>query len=1336
MGRVGALLRTRARYLVAGLAVLAVAGIGFQAVREPGFAQIPPVPSDRSVWIANADRSLVGRVNPSSAQLDSALAVKGSVTLLQDPVTGTPAVVDLTAHEVQFLDPATVAIGTRVAVPAASAVALGGGTVAIVDTGDGRLWWAPETAPGTADAKSTTPRATLGADPAVAIGADGTVYATSAGSDQLTVSSATGPIRHPLPARLSGASGFTGDGLPVQLTVVGDQPVVLDRGAGSVLAGGHRYPVTGRTDLQLQQPGPAADSVLLSSAQGLLRVSLSDGRLIPLGAGGDDPARPVAGADGCSYGVFSESGTVSGIRSCPFAAPHRQSLAAAAGGSVLVSRGSDVLVSDSQSGAAWVASDGFRAVTGWDAVAPPDVTDPDRTEPDDNPDSDQLAPPPPNCTGVAVGTPRAQDDTFGVRAGQATVLRVLDNDPTTDCTSVVITGVSGLPGDQGAVTVVDGGSALQVTAPPGATGTLPPIRYQVGNGVGGTAEAAVTVTVEPADVHRQPQRIRRSSTEVEAGGTVSYNVLQDYVSPTGDDLMVLSADTDAGDVVSFRPDGTISVHSMGLGVGGDHRVQFVVGDGTERVTGELTVNIAAAGSTTPISYPSNVTGVAGSTVTADPTRTLDSGSTSPVVISKVAPEAGSTDATATLDPGTGKILVAAAKPGTYYFTFQAATGDKATTGVLRADFRSLAAAASATAAPMVDIAYLPQGGNVTVDPLANDDDPRGAGLAVQQVNVPAAAAGLTAAVVDLHTVRLEAANLTVPVTVPYQLYDGSDTEQGQIRVVPVAASRRPPPPLAEPISVTVRAGDAVTIPVADHAHTQDGSPLQVSIDPAETATLPGVLFTAGSDIRYLAPVTVPSSPVVFGYTATASSSAVDPVRSGSTVTVTVVPAGAAGDRPPSAPVPITARVFAGGSISIDVPLAGIDPNGDWVTATALVAPAQPLGKAELTGTDTLSYTALDRPGVDHLQYVVSDPAGLTSTGEVTVLVVPPVSTTGPPLAPDLLASVQPGRTIRIDPLASVTDPAGLVVRLDAPAFEAPAGLKVREDSGSLLVTAPPGPTVATLRYHVINTRGLPASGAITVTVAAGVPSPVPVADDIFVPAADLEDGAGSVRVDVGSHVVNRTGADSDLTLTVDPVSAHAATVAGPSTLQITLDADRQVIAYHVQDGVGGRATAFVVVPPRAQASSPTLIAGAPPIQVNAGSSVNVDLSDYISVPGGLPQLAPQATLRITQGQADRIDDATVRITEPGDAGGSAVLYVSVRTSTGTPAVLPLSVQVLPKVLPPPLLQGTELQVEAGTSTSLDLGPFATVYDPAQVLRCVGRRQPAAPASPRPCRARC
>ncbi len=74
--------------------------------------------------------------------------------------------------------------------------------------------------------------------------------------------------------------------------------------------------------------------------------------------------------------------------------------------------------------------------------------------------------------------------------------------------------------------------------------------------------------------------------------------------------------------------------------------------------------------------------------------------------------------------------------------------------MLRADFVDKNEA-NQTVVPMTDVAYLPPGGQTVLDPLANDTDPDGQGLAVREVDVDPNAP-ITAAVVDLHLVQVSA----------------------------------------------------------------------------------------------------------------------------------------------------------------------------------------------------------------------------------------------------------------------------------------------------------------------------------------------------------------------------------------------------------------------------------------------------------------------------------------------------------------------------------------------------------------------------------------------------
>lgn len=1315
--------------------LLVVTGL-IVAWQRPGFAEVPPEPVDRSVWVVNDDRLLVGRVNTGIGELDSATALRGPSTVIQD-AAGDPAdpvlVLDTSKDELQLLDTATVTFGSRVAVPDDPAIAVRAGTIAVADRADGRLWVGTTANDGSGtdlspiDARSATPVATVGALPVIVVSTQGTVFATRPGSAEIvrvepgpdpaptTVALAGGPLSLGSPVTGSPASGATGD---IQITAVGQTAVVLDRADQSLRIDGRRVGLTVPPDAVLQDAGPAAPDVVIASSAGLQSVDLADGTTHLLVAAAGRAVPPVV-VGGCRYGAWLTSAgsgpAVTGVASCSDGSAEPVTLTGAADTPSLSlrARGDAVVLTDATSGRSWIASDGFRPVDNWSDVAPPDGPADDVTTVQDPTESDDLPRLPPDCTAVPVGAPQAVDDEFGVRAGRTTVLRVLDNDPGVDCTTVVIDSVTPWPADVGTVAVVGNGSALQVAVKPGAT-SVPALEYQVGNGRDATATARVTIAIKPSAVTEPADRVRRSAVTTEVDGTVSYNVLDDMVSPTGDDLFLVSAATETADVVSFRPDGTITYRNTGAGAGSDVPVEFVVSDGVEQAVGTLTVSVVPAGSSAPTVYPAFGRGALGPPVVVDLRRSVVSGSSDPVVIDSVQPEAGSDAATATLDGRTGSVSVRATTPGSYYFTFEAATGGRGTTGVLRVDITSGDVAAATV--PMLDVAYLPAGGETILDPTANDTDPGGHGLAVQDVQQKGSA--VTAAVVDLHLVRITAGQtLRQPAALTYSVFDGEQLPTGQIRVIPVPEARVVPPPLTAPAEATVRAGDAVTIPVSRFTTSQDGSPVAVAVDQAQVDALPGRVFVTADAIRYLAPADSAPGPVTFGYTASSgSASALQPAQAAGTVTITVTAADPAGNRPPDTPPAATARVFASGSISVSLPLADVDPDGDWVTLQSIEQPEAPLGEVRVTGADTLSYTAFDAPGVDRLRYVAADPAGATVTGELTVLVVAPTDAVRPPVAPDLTASVRPGASIRIDPLAAVVDPSGQSVRLADPAFTVTDGLDVQVDEQSFILTAPAEPTVGTLRYTVVNAKGLTATGSVRVTVSPDAPMPGPLAMDVFVQPSDLTADTDTVDVDLRGSITNRSGRSDALTVSVDPLSAASATLIDARTVRVTMTSTRQIVAYRVADGNGGQAGAFIVVPPRAQLFGPQLRAGVGPIELDAGRSVDVTIGDYVTV-GGAGQstvtIATDAPPRVTQGTAVRTSATTLTLSAPSTAGGPAAVYVPIATGTGPSVVLSIPVRIEPRLVPPPKLDSTALAVEAGGSAAIDLTALTTTYDDQQ-----------------------
>ena len=286
--------------------------------------------------------------------------------------------------------------------------------------------------------------------------------------------------------------------------------------------------------------------------------------------------------------------------------------------------------------------------------------------------------------------------------------------------------------------------------------------------------------------------------------------------------------------------------------------------------------------------------------------------------------------------------------------------------------------------------------------------------------------------------------------------------------------------------------------------------------------------------------------------------------------------------------------------------------------------------------------------------------------------------------------------------------------LASPAFVAPAELTVVVDDQSLILTAPPEETVASMRYTVVNKKGLTASGSVKVTVSTDAPVPAPTAMDVFVRPADLAANKRTVDVDVSGSITNRSGRREDLTVSVDPLSATQASKIAPQLIRVTVTAVRQIVAYQVTDTYGTSVSAFIVVPPQQQLVGPQLIADAGPIALDAGQSTDVLISKYVTVGGGgAPSIAASPALRSTQGTAVRDSATSLTLSAPSSAGGAAALYVPIEDGAGSVVVLTLAVQIQPRLVPPPKLDSTELQIEAGTTANVDLKSLTTTADDEQ-----------------------
>ncbi|NNH51323.1 tandem-95 repeat protein [Promicromonospora citrea] len=1273
----------------AGVVTLFTGALVLLAVLQQGEATAEVDLDDSGVWVTKTSAGLLGRFNTEAEALDGTL-LAGSSTFDVQQAAYRVLMTDPGAATANPVDPAHLALDGTMTVPAGSVVASGGSTTAVLDPDDGRLWVLPFSGAAQFDEEQLEPTAELAPGTRVAVGTDGTVYAAVPRQGRLvTVPTTTaGVAGEPTETELSVAQDAE-----VELTAVGDDPVVLDRTAGAlVLPGGDVVDLTDAASARLQQPSGAADAVVVATPQGLVTQPLSGDDATTRRASGT-PAAPVQ-LGGCTYGAWSGTGQV--VRDCSGTDRDVDETLEGADGELAyrVNRLAIVL-NDVADGTLWMAADDFEKVDDWDLTMPEEAegekVESETTTPEmvDQFLAERDKPNRP---------PEPKDDTLGVRPGRTTVLDVLANDidPDGDVMTVTVEG----PGGETGVTVdrVLDGAALQADVPQTATGSTT-FRYTVDDGRGGTAEAKVRLTVVPPGENAPPEARGEPVLRVAQGGDARIRVLPFWRDPDGDDLVLSSATTaDPADEVRFRPDGTVEFRDSGTTTG-RKIVDLTVSDGLDQVgEGRLLVDVVAT-QEPPVAVADHVTVQAGDPVTVEPLRndTDPNGDRLRLVsVSERAP------ATVTENYAAGTFRFVSQDPGSYDLTYQVSDGPDSTMGLVRVDVLPPPQDAGP---PVVvgDTVLLPAGGSALVDVLANDTDPSGGVLVVTSVE---ADAGVTAAVLDHHVLRVaETARLDRPVTLRYTASNGAQSAVGEVRVVPVAAPTRLRPPEAVADEITVHTGDVVTVPVLKNDAHPDGLELTLAEELVEGPES-GEAFVSEDTVRFRAGSQAGTVHVV--YEVRDSNNQKDSAQVTINVTDTLENAA---PQPPDT----TARVLAGAVTRVALPLDGSDPDGDHVTLDGLSVPPKK-GTVRLVD-GFLEYEATrDAAGRDEFRYAVTDTRGASAEGTVAVGIARPPGTNQPPTAGDDTTLVRPGRDVAVDALANDSDPDGDQVALVPRSFEGGDALDPRVVDGMVLVTTPGGEGTHTFYYGIEDSWAARATGSVTVEVARDAPLLRPVARDDTVAPADVT--SDTVTVDVRRNDTDPDGVAADLEVAVlgpDGEPAEGVTVDEEGAVTVALGEQPRVLTYTVTDQDGLEGKAFLRVP--RDGSLPHLRQPVEALPTYAGETLEIDLTEYVVVAEGkTPRLTVEEKVTAVEGTREVTSPTTLTYTSDEDYVGPASVTFEVTDGDGPDdpegrtAVLTLPIDVRASRNQPPEIRGTALlDVAAGEEASLDLSRL--VVDP-------------------------
>lgn len=1273
-----------------GAWVVAPAVLAGLAVWHPGAPISQLDLHDGTVWLTNESELRLGRFNPVVEELNAGLsATADRFDVLQDGFD----VLLVQAGVLAVVDPAQVALAGQTTIPFGAQVSMAGGTTTVAQPGDGAVWARPTPLVGGLRVDTDTPDVELGEGGAAvvarsgtawAVGPDGVVHRLTATQEGTTVAEA-GTL----------ADGFAG---PVdQITAVGDEVVVL---SGRTLATRR-----GTVDLSsyqgtvlLQQPGPRADTVLVGVRDGLLEVPLDGAEPTLVPSGGGEPTAPVRVA-GCAHGAWAAP-SANYVRVCGADEPVVESLTEIAATDRLVFRVNRdvVLLNDVANGRVWLP------------MVDPEVREPNWTdiqedqEEEEDPDereavtSETLQA---ECRADSA-PPSAVDDEYGVRPGRTILLPVLDNDAASACGILVISTYDEIDDELGTLTPVHGGRAFQLTTRASALGTFE-FTYTVTDGRGNTAPSTATVriTVRP-DGNGAPEQVRVGAFVVEQGGTGTYDVLADFRDPDGDPMLLVSAAATGGSART-RGDGRLRYQADG-GTLGRQTITVVVSDGTEQTEGTVYVDVRPPGSVPPVLEPLHVVTYVDEPVTVEALSAIRSHGREVPRLAGVDEVAGLRIVT-DLDEGTFTVTARAA--GTYYVPYTVSAPPQQATGLARVDVLEKPEEIPAPTA-VLDVALLPPGGDVTIDPLANDTDPSGGVLVVQSVEVPPDSP-LRVAVIGHRLLQISTIRtLEGPLFFTYTASNGERSAVGQVVVQPVPAQAGQQPPVVPDVVATVRTGGVVTIPVLEDAFDPDGDPLTLERTLVEPPAA-GLMFVSGDVLRFQAPDTPMEVRATFEVS--------DPMRNRTAATVTIrVHASDPEEKPPPRPRDVTARVYAGEVVDIEIPLVGIDDDGDGVT---LLGVDQPPGKGRVlaVGPTWLRYEALPgEVGTDTFTYAVEDWTGQRAVATVRVGIAPRPTTAAPVVTRDDAVQVRPGRTVEVRVLANDEDTGGGELTLDPELRIQPEGVGARVDGRRVVVDAPETEGVVQIVYTARNDRGGWADGVLTVTVSADAPFLPPIARDIVVPPAETIN-ATQVAVDVLQTAQNPSGPLSDLEVEI-PESVTTAVAPGDGTVVVTLVPEPQTLPYRLvnthPDANRVSSYAFITVPALGD-FPPMLRPGLDELTVIAGETLTIELAERVRVaPGRSPQIGDRTRVSATKsdGSSLVVDDDTLRYVARADYAGPASITVHVTDGplsdpTVHDAILTFPIMVLAREEHPPTFTPSVLEVPQADTTRVDLAAFTT-----------------------------
>src|SRR5690606_11511725 len=262
-----------------------------------------------------------------------------------------------------------------------------------------------------------------------------------------------------------------------------------------------------------------------------------------------------------------------------------------------------------------------------------------------------------------------------------------------------------------------------------------------------------------------------------------------------------------------------------------------------------------------------------------------------------------------------------------------------------------------------------------------------------------------------------------------------------------------------------------------------------------------------------------------------------------------------------APRTVTARVLAGESVVIPIPLTSIDPDGDTVQLLGQESNPEK-GSVTAAGPFSLQYEAgIYSAGSDTCTYTVMDALGARSTGTVRIGISPRLDGPRNPLAVPDSVSMRPGGTVTVQVLSNDSDPDGsplTVIDVDPSDVEVVAVT----DGEVVTVTPPAVPGDYGIVYTIQNEFGGTSSAFLTVTVDANAPRAFPVIRDAVLNLTDILE-LESIDVNVLAGAFWADGPVSELGVSLVPGYEQGALVTETKRIRVTIGDRSQIIPFAV-----------------------------------------------------------------------------------------------------------------------------------------------------------------------------